>query len=525
MRTKFLLPLLFLFQFSAFSQPVIQWQKCYGGTNHDNTYCIEQTKDSGYIVAGATYSNNGDVTGNHDTTGTHPDYWIIKINGGGALQWQKSLGGTGDDEAYSIQQTLDGGYVVAGYSTSTDGDVSGNHGGGDYWVVKLTAGGAIHWQKCYGGSGYDEARCIRQTDDGGYIVAGYSTSNDGDVSANHGGGDYWVLKLDTGGAIQWQKCLGGTGSDAAFSIRQTSDGGYIVAGESTSTNDEVSGNRGGGDYWVAKLDTGGNIQWQKCLGGTAEDAATSILQTADGGYVVAGASASNDGDASGNHGEKDFWIVKLNSGGAIQWQKSSGGMWNDLANSIWQTTDGGYVVTGGTWSNNGDVSGNHENTGDYPDYWVLKLDSGGAIQWQKCLGGILYDQAYSIQQTTDGGYIVGGSGGSNDGDVSGNHDTTGVYNDFWVVKLSSYNGINEVNDEENVLHIYPNPLTSSSTLQLNTQLKDAEVVIYDMVGKELMRKKLIRDRMEIAKGCLERGVYFVRVVGCKMVYTQKLVVE
>ena len=230
-----------------------------------------------------------------------------------AIEWQKCLGGTSWDYAKSIQQTSGGGFIVAGETWSNDGDVSGNHGIVDSWIVKLNSSGDIIWQKCFGGTDDDVAFSIQQTSDGGFIVAGYTSSNDGDVSGNHGGGDYWVVKLDSSGTIQWQKCLGGTDNDEAKSIQQTSDGGYIVAGETWSNDGDVSGNHGNSDYWVVKLNSSGDIEWQKCLGGTVKDIAKTIQQTSDGGFIVAGYTNSNDGDVSGIHGDYyDFWVVKLN---------------------------------------------------------------------------------------------------------------------------------------------------------------------------------------------------------------------
>ena len=207
----------------------------------------------------------------------------------------------------------DGGYIVAGYADSNDGDVSGNHGGGDCWIVKLDTLGKIKWQKCLGGSGGEMAQSIQQTKDGGYIVAGYAESNDGDVTGNHGDHDYWIVKLDNTGSIKWQKSLGGTRSDEARSIQQTGDGGYIVAGESRSNNGDVSGHRGNmlSDYWIVKLDSIGNIQKEHSFGGTSNDGANSIHQTKDGGFIIAGYTYSNDGDVRGNKGGSDYWIVKL----------------------------------------------------------------------------------------------------------------------------------------------------------------------------------------------------------------------
>ena len=227
------------------------------------------------------------------------------------IEWQKCLGGSNDDWAYSIQQTSDSGLIVAGYTESSNGDVSGNHGAYDYWVVKLNSSGDILWQICLGGTNVDVAYSIQQTSDEGFIVAGYTCSNEGDVSGNHGNSDYWVVKLNSSGTIEWQKCLGGTDGDYANSIQQTSDGGFIVAGQTYSNDGDVSGNHGGSDAWVVKLNSSGNIEWQKCLGGTGWDWENSIQQTSDGGFIVAGYTNSNDGDVSGNHGSKDYWVVKL----------------------------------------------------------------------------------------------------------------------------------------------------------------------------------------------------------------------
>ena len=346
-----------------------------------------------------------------------------------AIEWQKCLGGTSWDYAKSIQQTSGGGFIVAGETWSNDGDVSGNHGIVDSWIVKLNSSGDIIWQKCFGGTDDDVAFSIQQTSDGGFIVAGGTFSNDGDVSGNHGIVDSWIVKLNSSGDIIWQKCFGGTDDDVAFSIQQTSDGGFIVAGGTFSNDGDVSGNHGIVDSWIVKLNSSGDIIWQKCFGGTDDDVAFSIQQTSDGGFIVAGYTSSNDGDVSGNHGSWDSWVVKLNSSGDIEWQKCLGGTDNDEAKSIQQTSDGGYIVAGETWSNDGDVSGNHGNS----DYWVVKLNSSGDIEWQKCLGGTVKDIAKTIQQTSDGGFIVAGYTNSNDGDVSGIH---GDYYDFWVVKLN-----------------------------------------------------------------------------------------
>ncbi|MCK9447722.1 MAG: T9SS type A sorting domain-containing protein [Bacteroidales bacterium] len=475
--------------------PEIEWQKCLGGSGEDYATYIQQTSDGGYIVAGYSSSNDGDVSGNHGES----DYWIVKLDDSGSVQWQKSLGGTGEDVATSIQQTSDGGYIVAGYSYSNDGDVSGNHGFNDYWVVKLNYSGNIQWQKSLGGSHRDYAFSIQQTTDGGYIVAGYSYSNNGDVNGNHGSFDYWIVKLDDIGNIQWQKCLGGSDFDFAYSIQQTTDEGYIVAGYSWSNDGDVSGNRGNADYWIVKLDNIGNIQWQKSLGGNSIEYANFIQQTSDGGYIVAGLSDSNDGDVSGNHGGySDYWIVKLDKIGNIQWQKSLGGGDWDYATSIQQTTDGGYIVVGESTSNDGDVSGNN---GDY-DYWIVKLDDIGNIEWQKSLGGSNFDLARSIQQTTDGGYIVAGYSYSNDGDVSGNHGNS----DYWIVKLTGTVGLNETINNT-IFSVYPNPATDLITVKGISP--KTEIDITNMRGETVLRTVAKDNELTIDVSKLPAGMYFV----------------
>ena len=222
------------------------------------------------------------------------------------------MGGSGQEFAYSIDLSNDGGYIIAGSSQSNDGDVSGNHGGGDYWVVKIDSLGSLIWQKSLGGSGNEVANSIQQTTDGGYIVAGESGSNDGDVSGNHGvSSDFWILKLDLNGNIIWEKSFGGFSTDKAYSIQQTQDGGFIAAGQAFSNDGDVTVNNGTFDYWITKINSDGNLIWQKSLGGSLGDYAQSINQSIDGGYIIVGYSTSDDIDVTDSYGNEDYWIVKL----------------------------------------------------------------------------------------------------------------------------------------------------------------------------------------------------------------------
>jgi hypothetical protein len=489
MNKNILITLFFSFSFFlSISQPSIQWQKSLGGSDVDYGGPIQQTNDGGFIVAGRPKSNDGDVSVNYG----FEDYWIVKLNDIGTIEWQKSLGGTASEIPQTILQTTDGGYIVAGFSRSNDGDVSGNHGSADCWVVKLTSIGAIEWQKSLGGTGNEYAISIQQTNEGGYILTGYSNSNDGDVSGNHGNDDFWVAKLSVMGTLEWQKSLGGSSYDYGYFIEQTNDGGYILSGTSLSNDGDVSGNHNSQDCWVVKLSSIGAIEWQKSLGGSSADSGGPIQQTNDGGYIFAGMSSSNDGDVSGNHGGLDYWIVKLTSIGAFEWQKSLGGAGYEHLISMQQTIGGGYIFAGYSESNDGDVSGNHGGL----DYWIVKLTSIGAIEWQKSLGGSFSEYANSIIQTNDGGFIVSGTSGSNDGDVSGNHSTVDNYTsyDCWLVKLNtcqpnesiltfnecdpfSVNGINYSNSG-----IYTQTLTNSSgcdsTLTINAEILDINAQIF-----------------------------------------------
>ncbi|MEY8761176.1 T9SS type A sorting domain-containing protein [Chryseobacterium tongliaoense] len=373
--------------------PDIEWQKSLGGTFSEQFPDIHQTSDGGYIIAGSSGSLNGDVTGNHGSL----DQWVVKLNSGGAIQWQKSLGGSSVERAYSVRQTTDGGYIVAGSTESNNGDVTGNHGSSDYWIVKLDATGNLTWQKTLGGTGIDIAKSVRQTSDGGYIVCGRSLSVNGDITGNLGNSDYWIVKLSSTGNLQWQKSLGGEGPDEANSIEQTTDGGYIVAGTSWSPNTGY----GFGDYWVVKLDPSGNTQWQKPFGGSGSDNACSVKQTTDGGYIVLGTSSSTDGDITASNGNDDYWIVKMDALGNLQWQKSYGDDLYDRAFNLNTTSDGGYAVVGYTGT---PAEGNPGSN----DYWMLKLKPNGDVDWHKKFGGLTDDTAMAVQQTSDGGYVISG---------------------------------------------------------------------------------------------------------------------
>ena len=481
------------------AQPNIEWQKVFGGTHHDEAYSIQQTKDGGYIVAGPTSSINEDVAGNHGGT----DYWVLKLTSIGTVSWKKCFGGKKNDVALTVQQTTDGGYIVGGYSSSNDGDASGNHGGSDIWIVKLTGEGNMAWQKMLGGTKDDWFGSLRQTADGGYIVFGSTESNNGDVSGNHGNADFWLIKLKDTGAISWQKTMGGSDYDQGNVVRQTADGGYIVAGYTFSNNGDVTGNHGDSDAWVAKLNSTGNIVWQKCMGGSKEDEVTNIQQTADGGFIASVSSSSANGDFSVNKGIYDSWIVKMNSTGTVEWKKNLGGSKVDIIEYLHQTTDGGYIAAGYSESEDGDLTGLH--IGDY-DFWLIKLNSTGTITWQKCLGGPLADFAYEIQQTDDGGFVVCGSFNFADNVIPGGH---GGY-DFVVVKLSTSTGINNLELKAN-FHIFPNPASNQLTIKTDENLIESDYTVFNIMGQTVRSGKINSDNTLLEVGDFPSGTYLVQI--------------
>lgn len=481
------------FVFKVTSQtPNIDWIKCFGGTDSDEGIVAKQTSDGGFIIIGNASSIDGDLIDPANSV----DFWVLKLNATGTIQWQKTLGSLNTDSAHDIEQTSDGGYIFVGTVGNSDGDVIGSYGS-QIWVVKINSFGVITWQKTLGGTYEEIGYCIKQTSDGGYIIAGSNNSNDGDVTGNNGFTDAWIIKLNSTGALQWQKSYGGTQFDAAYSIKQTSDGGYIVAAYTGSNNGNVTNFHGFYDVWILKLNSVGNLIWQKTLGGSFQDIANDIQITDDGGYIIAGGTGSNDGDVFGQHGGFDAWVVKLNSLGIIQWQKAVGGSSGDTAYSVSQTNDGGYIICGDTVSNDGDVIGNNING----DGWIFKLNSFGILQWQKSIGDVFIDGFKSVQQTNDNGFILAGNTSSSNFEGVSTHGS----NDYLIVKLSAETLENE-DFIDNSLLIYPNPVTNFFIINSSNYIVK-NIKIIDLNGKTIEELKYKSDTVDISK--IPSGIYII----------------
>lgn len=345
------------------------------------------------------------------------------------IEWQKCFGGSGSENAYSVTEAHDKGFISAGYTGSSDGDVTNYHGGGDAWVIKTDINGNLQWQKCLGGTDLDLAYSIIATNDGGYLFQGSTRSNDGDVTGYHGGnyGDIWVVKLDSLGNMLWQHCYGGTSLEDPGNIIEVSNG-YVFIGTTTSNDGDVIGYQSYYDPWLVKIDYSGNIIWQKIVYGPDAYRGQSVRQTDDGGFLISG-DASNLGVIC--QGSIDLYVLKVDSIGNLITNYCRGGPDEDAFATSIPTSDHGSLLMGRVMSGGGNITGFQGGTFDI---WVVKNDSLGNIEWEKCIGGSNSEYSFSIIEISDGSFILSGNTNSTIGNVNG-----AVGNqDMWVVKLDPY---------------------------------------------------------------------------------------
>jgi len=491
----------------------IEFQKTYGGASYDYGFCAQQTTDGGYIVAGSTNSYGA---GGYDI-------YLIKTNAAGDTLWTKTYGGAATDWVNSVKQTADGGYIITGYVHSFGA------GGADVYLIKTNAAGDTLWSKTFGGVMDDYGYVALQTFDGGYIVSARAKS------FGAGNTDVYLIKTNPNGDTTWTKTYGGGGADAGYAIQQTLDSGYIIAGTTASFG------AGGNDIYLIKTNSSGDTLWSRTYGGTGDDQGFGVQQTTDGGYIVAGMTTSY------GTGSYDVVLIKTNSMGDTLWSKTYGGGGDDEGWGVQQTTDGGYIVTGYTSS---------FGAGGY-DVYLIKTNSSGTAIWSKAYGGTGNDYGNSVQQTTDRGYIITGqtnSFGAGGGDVyliktdslgasgcnQNNAATVTSSCPFTVTHPNTqihYGGIvtspptqigfggivstpcTTVGIEEMAngvsVSIYPNPFSSSATLLINGETKDnLYLYIYDLLGQEV-KSMFIGNQKEVTidRDNLVGGMYFYRIMG------------
>lgn len=316
----------------------VQWKKNYGGTNDDYGSAIVQTIDGGYVIAATTFSDGDDVIGNHGSC----DMLVMKISNIGEIEWQKCIGGTGDDVCASMILDDDNGLVLVGRTESTDGDIPSNQGSSDGLIVKLTEDGETEWIHCYGGSEDDSFTDLVETIVGTYIVTGTTHSNDGDFIGNHGAPDVLFLKLNSSGEFSLSKCFGGSGYDYGGSVIATICGNYTLCATTSSSDGDVSeGSNITSEVWIVKSSYNGLIQWEKSIGTNLPDEGGSIIQNSDGSYVI----AANQGECDTDLIMRDVWVIKLNSSGNMLWDEVYGWVENwDVSNKIIRHEDGLYTL-------------------------------------------------------------------------------------------------------------------------------------------------------------------------------------
>jgi hypothetical protein len=376
-----------------------KWERTFGGVDVDTANSANETMDGGYIVAGITKSF-GDENG---------DIWLVKVDSSGNKEWDRTFGGPEYDSAKSVQQTRDGGYIIAG-CTGFFGE-----GYGDAWLIKTDSSGNKEWDETFGGTmGDSSANSMQQTRDGGYIIAGYvHDASDSDVL---------LIKVDSLGSEEWNMTFGGSNDDGSYSVEQTRDEGYIIAGYTKSYDANYS------KVWIIKTDSLGNREWDRTFqGSTTNDVPYLIRQTNDSGYIIVGRTKSHD---VSNQTKVDgtsncyIWLKKTDSTGSEEWNRTFSKSSDDRANSIQQTRDGGYIIAGYTGVG---LIGYSLGLNDIRDAWLIKTNSLGNKEWDKTFGGARSDEASSVQQTLDGGYVI-----------AGNTWSYGAgYSDVWLIKTDA----------------------------------------------------------------------------------------
>jgi len=417
------------------------------------------------------------------------DIWLIKTNAYGDTLWTKTFGGAYEEFGYSVQQTTDGGYIICGSKAYAPS------GYRDIWLIKTNASGNTIWTKTYGGVFGETGRDIEQTTDGGYILVGntYLSGNDYDI---------WLIKTNSSGDTLWTKTFGGDYSDFGLSVEQTNDGGYIVGGVLDYSNGVSV------DIWLIKTDAYGDTLWTKIFGGAMRNECNSVQQTTDGGYILTG---NTDKFPSSF---RDVWVIKTNTLGDTLWTKTFGGDYSDWGEEVQQTTDGGYIICGATES---------YGAGNY-DVWLIKINAFGNVVWTKTIGGNSADYGGAVNLTTDGGYVICGRTAS----FGAGHV------DVWLIKtapdLSNLELTTDVVISDFYLHQnYPNPFNPTTTIKyLIPELSFVALKVYDVLGNEIEilvnEEKLIGSyEVEFNAAVLPSGIYFYRLQAGSFVETKKMV--
>lgn len=389
----------------------IMWEKSFGGEHAEYLSDMQPSADFGFILGGSTLS--GKTGGKSTRGGGNLDYWVCKMSEKGDFEWERNYGESGSDFMQGLVLTNDGGSMLYGTSDSEVGDTKKDSCRGieDFWILKLNAKGDIQWQRTIGGSGIEKLFSATQTKDGGFILGGSSESHiSGDkLVKNFGSMDYWIVKIDNEGKTQWDKSYGGIYFDELRVVRQTVDNGYIIGGYSNSpkSGTKLSDNNGDGDYWILKLNSKGDVEWEKCLGGTGDDQLYTLMQTHDGGYIAGGNSISpaTFSKSKGNNKGVDFWVVKMDINGDVEWQETYNYGSHDILSSLVENNDHSFLI-GGYSRSEYNTTKDEKGTNDYI---ALKITERGQVVWEFFVGSDGDDTLRKLMETRDGGYVLAGS--------------------------------------------------------------------------------------------------------------------
>jgi type IX secretion system substrate protein len=502
-----MLLILHLCVFTAHSQDIL-WEKSYGGKHADYLSDVIPTADYGFILAGSSASGkNGNKT---EINQGNLDYWVWKMDEKGEMDWQTSFGGSGIDFLQSIKLTSDGGFILAGTSNSVKGVQKNEEcrGEEDFWIIKLDARGGEMWQKTIGGNGQEKLNSIIQTKDGGYLVGGSSSS---DISGekkekNRGNLDYWIVKLDKTGKIEWQKTYGGKQFDILKSVVQTNEGGYVLGGYSNSTasGDKSVSNIGAGDYWVIKTDDKGEMEWQRTIGGDKDDQLNTLIQLSDGAYVLGGNSNSGatNNKSKGSKGT-DFWVIKLDKKGEIIWQETYDYGKADVLTSIIENQDKTLLIGGYAQS---EVMGTSKKDKEgINDYIALKVNSKGEEIWNQTVGSNGEDLLKKLIETRDGGYLLAGTSKSK---ISRDKNTNKGSNDFWVVKLKDKD---KPEKPKAPIEAIPNPAQTYTNVIVGFEFDTGTATVYDLGGRQLQQFEIKDRTVPVDLSRYPEGIYIVEI--------------
>lgn len=459
--------------------PGLEWQKAFGGSNTEIVESMIQTPSGDIVAVGFTNSSDGDIA---DPKG-ESDGLVVKLNASGSVLWSRTLGGSSYDRAYSIVLMPDQTYMVLAGTSSTDGDVEGNNGDWNLWLVHLDPNGEIIAQKIIETQRTVSPKSLQLLADGFYIAGNAGSS---------GNRDYFLMKVNSSGVPMWESYYGGSAEDYLYKMIATTENHAVLIGNSRSNDGDISGNHGDDDCWIVKVKENGEMDWEKSFGGSEKDNCYSITETIGNSFLIGGKAFSEDGDLSGTYEGYDGWIFKINTSGMIEWQTNFKSEYGIQIRDIIQSNDLNYVVTGD--------AADKDIWLPFSDVYLAKVDSEeGTLIWENRFGGSNDEYAQSLIQANDGGYLLGGYTNSNDGDISGHHGNE----DFWIVKTYP-DQLYTVEMEAGSFKYYPNP--AKNFIHFSQKLKNT--VIFDLQGKILLQSRGNSELINVSG--LPSGVYILK---------------